>query len=111
MGGVDKVQAFNRLFFIPGLGHSGLFNQTASIGLASTLTPVQAVPLPQPATGRDELFNALRSWVEQGIAPERIDLVAATGALSLPICAHPKKPVYATGDRNASSSYACHAIP
>lgn len=107
MGGVEKVKSFNRLFFIPGLGHSGLFNQTASIGLNGAMTPASAVPLPQPATGRDEMFNALRNWVEKGVAPERIDLSASSGNLSLPICAHPAKAVYVEGSRNASSSYAC----
>lgn len=107
MGGADKVQAFNRLFFIPGMGHAGLFNQTASIGLQGTVTPASAVPLPQPATGRDELFNALRNWVEKGVAPERIELAAASGNLSLPICAHPKKPVLTGGNPGAAASYTC----
>lgn len=107
MGGVDKVQAFNRLFLIPGLGHSGLFNQTASIGLDGLPTDVSKVPLPQPATGRDELFNALRDWVERGIAPERIELSAAAASLALPLCVHPTKAVYTQGSRNASSSYVC----
>jgi feruloyl esterase len=107
MGGVEKVQSFNRLFLIPGLGHSGLFNQTASIGLNGSVTPLSAVPLPQPATGRDEMFNALRNWVEKGVAPERIDLNASSGNLSLPICVYPKKAVYTDGTRNASTSYVC----
>ena len=107
MGGVEKVQSFNRLFLIPGLGHSGLFNQTASIGLNGSMTPLSAVPLPQPATGRDEMFNALRNWVEKGVAPERIDLNASSGNLSLPICVYPKKAVYTDGNRNASTSYVC----
>lgn len=64
MGGLDKVQEFNRLFLIPGLGHTGSFNQTGSIGPNGQVTAVSQVPLPQPATGRDELFNALRNWVE-----------------------------------------------
>ena len=107
MGGADKVQAFNRLFFIPGLGHSGLFNQTASIGMNGAMTPASAVPLPQPATGRDEMFNALRDWVEKGIAPERIELAAASGNLSLPICSHPRKPVSTGPNPSAASSYTC----
>jgi hypothetical protein len=107
MGGVDKVQSFNRLFFIPGLGHSGLFNQTASIGVNGVATPASAAPLPQPATGRDEMFNALRDWVEKGVAPERIELTAASGNISLPICAHPKKPVLTGANANAASSYVC----
>lgn len=65
------------------------------------------VPPPQSATGRDELFNALRAWVERGVAPERIDLYASSGNLSLPIFMYPKKAVYAEGNRNASASYIC----
>ncbi|WP_342132610.1 tannase/feruloyl esterase family alpha/beta hydrolase [Hydrogenophaga sp. OTU3427] len=107
MGGVDRVQTFNRLFLIPGLGHTGLFNNTASIGLSGTVTSADAVPLPQPATGRDELFNALRDWVEKGVAPERIDLVASMGNLSLPLCSHPKKAVLTGANPNAATSYAC----
>jgi len=107
MGGVDKVHAFNRLFFIPGLGHTGAFNNSASIGLNGAVTPATEVPLPQPATGRDELFNALRNWVEKGVAPERIDLVAATGRLSRPICLHPTQAVLTGTDPNVASSYSC----
>ncbi len=107
MGGVDKVQAFNRLFFIPGFGHTGSFNLTGSIGLNGTVTPASAVPLPQPATGRDEMFNALRAWVEKGVAPERIELTAASGNLSLPICAHPKKPVLTGSNAGVAASYTC----
>lgn len=107
MGGVDNIQAYNRLFFIPGMGHSGAFNLSASIGVNGLVTPASAVPLPQPATGRDELFNALRNWVEKGTAPERIELAAASGNLSMPICAHPKKALRTSGNPNAASSYIC----
>jgi hypothetical protein len=71
------------------------------------MTPASAVPLPQPATGRDEMFNALRDWVEKGIAPERIELAAASGNLSLPICSHPRKPVPTGPNASAASSYTC----
>jgi pimeloyl-ACP methyl ester carboxylesterase len=107
MGGVDKVQTFNRLFMIPGLGHSGAFNLSASVGLDGKITPFAAVPLPQPATGRDEMFNALRQWVEKGVAPERIDLSAASGTLSMPICAYPKRSLLTATDTRAASSYTC----
>lgn len=107
MGGLEKVQAFNRLFLIPGMGHSGSFNQSASIGVNGTVTPFTAVPLPQPASGRDEMFNALRSWVEKGVPPERIELKAASGALSLPICAFPKKATLTGSNVNLAESYTC----
>lgn len=107
MGGISQVQNFNRLFLIPGLGHSGSFNTTGSIGLNGTLTPASAVPLPEPATGRDEMFNALRHWVEKGAAPERIDLLAASGSLSMPICAYPMKPALTAANDRVTSSYTC----
>lgn len=107
MGGVEQVRSFNRLFFIAGFGHSGAFNLSASIGPTGAVTPAVAVPLPQPVTGRDELFNALRDWVEKGIAPERIDLTAASGGLSLPICAHPARPVLTGPSPGVASSYIC----
>ena len=61
----------------------------------------------QPVSGRDELFNALRAWVEQGVAPGRIDLVAASGQLSRPICVHPQQPVLTGPNPNAAASYTC----
>ncbi len=106
MGGVDEVASFNRLFFVPGMGHSGSFNLTASVGIDGAVTPYTHVPLPQPSTGRDELFNALRDWVENGVAPEKIMLTAASGRLSLPICAHPKKPAPVLGATGAPGSVA-----
>ena len=107
MGGVDRVREFNRLFLIPGLGHSSAFSLTASVGINGKITGADAVPLPQPVSGRDELFLALRRWVEQGVAPERIDLSAATAPLSLPICAHPARPVLTGGSPDVASSYTC----
>lgn len=107
MGGVDRVREFNRLFLIPGLGHTGSFNMTASIGLDGKATDAALVPLPQPATGRDELFEALRAWVEKGVAPERIELTAARGGLSLPICAYPRKPVLTGTNPDQAGSYGC----
>lgn len=107
MGGINQLQGFNRLFFIPGFGHTGSFNLTGSIGLNGTVTPASVVPLPQPATGRDEMFNALRAWVEKGMAPERIELTAASGLLSLPICSHPQKPVLTGTNPDVAASYTC----
>ncbi|MEN9543764.1 MAG: hypothetical protein RLZZ598_597 [Pseudomonadota bacterium] len=107
MGGPARVREFNRLFFIPGMGHSGAFNLTASIGPDGKVTAPTAVPLPQPATGRDELFEALRAWVEKGVAPERFDLTSADGKLSLPLCEHPRKAVLTGANPNAAGSYVC----
>jgi feruloyl esterase len=108
MGGLQKTQAFNRLFLIPGHGHSGAFALSSSVGVDGKVISANQVPLPQPSTGRDELFNALRNWVEKGVAPERIDLSAASGKLSRPICAYPKQAsLKAGGSPEVAASYVC----
>ena len=80
---------------IPGLAHDPTFSSAASIDPATRdVTSVNKVPLPQPSTGRDELFTALRNWVEQGQPPSRIDLASADGSVTMPICSYPEKATY-----------------
>ena len=109
MGGVERLQRFNRLFMIPGLAHDSTFSRAGSIDPATgTLTSPDKVPLPQPATGRDELFVALRQWVENGIAPERIDVSSRNGSVSMPLCLYPKKATHdANGPVTTATSYSC----
>jgi feruloyl esterase len=109
MGGVEALQRFNRLFFIPALAHDSSFSRAGSIDPATgAATSADKVPLPQPASGRDELFMALRQWVEQGVAPERIDVSSRNGAVSMPLCLYPAKATYdGNGPLTAASSYAC----
>lgn len=108
-GGVQRLQRFNRLFFIPGLAHDSTFARAGSIDPATgAATSPDKLPLPQPATGRDELFEALRAWVERGQAPERIDVQSRNGSVSMPLCSHPKKATYdGAGPMTAASSYVC----
>jgi len=64
--------------------------------------------LPQSAVGRDELFNALVNWVENGRAPSRIDLSSADGSVTLPICSYPQKATYnGTGPVMSASTCSC----
>ncbi|HEY3263208.1 MAG TPA: tannase/feruloyl esterase family alpha/beta hydrolase [Pseudonocardiaceae bacterium] len=109
MGGTLELQRFNRLFLIPGFAHDSTFSRAASIDPATGApTSANKVPLPQPSTGRDELFMALRNWVENGVGPSRIDLASANGSVTLPICSYPRKATYnGTGPVTASSSYSC----
>ena len=109
-GKVAKVHRFNRLFLIPGLAHDGSFGRSASLDPASGApTSVNKVPLPQPSTGRDELFVALRNWVELGVAPSRIEVSSANGSVTMPLCLYPAKAVYqGIGPVTASSSYTCN---
>jgi len=109
MGGNAEVQKFNRLFLIPGLAHDSTFAASASIDPATGASlAARRVPLPQPNGGRDELFSALRAWVEKGTAPERIDVSSSDGSVNAPLCVYPRKASYAgSGPVTASGSYAC----
>lgn len=53
MGGAEAVQSFFRLYLVPGFTHSGRQEGAPS------------VPVPQPASGRDEMFTALQAWMER----------------------------------------------
>jgi hypothetical protein len=117
-GGLSEVQKFHRLFMIPGYGHSSAFTGTGAIDATGNALALAHVPLPQhtvtfaggvPAgPGRDELFETLRAWVERGTAPERIELTSPSGAVTMPICAYPKKATHdGAGPLSATTSYAC----
>ncbi|WP_395701965.1 tannase/feruloyl esterase family alpha/beta hydrolase [Aquabacterium sp.] len=109
MGGNGEVQKFNRLFLIPGLAHDSTFALAGSIDPATgALLNPGKVPLPQPVSGRDELFSALRDWVEKGIAPSRIEVSSGDGSVSMPLCVYPQKASYGgSGAVTAAASYTC----
>jgi Tannase and feruloyl esterase len=96
MGGTAEVQKFFRYFHVPGLAHSG------------RLSAAPGVPVPQPALGRDEMFQALQSWVESGTAPGAITVTSSDSAVSMPLCLYPQKLTYSgNGSTTAASSYTC----
>ncbi|NTJ62358.1 tannase/feruloyl esterase family alpha/beta hydrolase [Agrobacterium rhizogenes] len=109
MGGTTRLKEFYRLFMIPGLAHDGTFARAGSVDpVTGQPTDVAKVPLPQPATGRDELFIALRRWVEKGKAPSRIDVRSANGNVTMPLCDYPREPVWNhTGSIGSRESYSC----
>jgi hypothetical protein len=82
MGGAEAVKKFYRFYLIPGLAHSG----------RSEGRPF--VPVPQPSSGRDEMFVALQNWVENGNAPETIEVESSNSRISLPLCVYPLKITY-----------------
>jgi hypothetical protein len=94
---------------IPGLAHDSTFARAGAIDPATgAATSPDKLPLPQPASGRDELFMALRQWVERGKAPERIDVSSRNGAVTMPLCLHPTKATHdGNGPVTAASSYSC----
>ena len=72
-GGFKKTQAFCRLFPLPGLAHGGGKGRIATSG--------EAV--------KEVHRNALRKWVEKGIAPETYPLAWPAKNLTLPIPPYP----------------------
>ena len=72
-GGFGKTQTFCRLFPLPGLAHGGGKGRIATSG----------------DTVKDVHFNALRQWVEKGMAPETYPMAWPAKKLTLPIPPYP----------------------
>ncbi|HET7527015.1 MAG TPA: tannase/feruloyl esterase family alpha/beta hydrolase, partial [Burkholderiaceae bacterium] len=79
-----------------------------------TTNPNANPPLPGngSADGTQQLYDVLTKWVEQAVAPTRIDISTAVTtafpvAKSRPICLYPAKANYIGGDINQASSYIC----
>jgi feruloyl esterase len=105
MGGLAKIQTFFRFYLIPGFGHGGVGSLDPATGAP---TSPNKVPLTQNASGRDELFKALETWVEKGTVPGRIDISSADASVSLPLCIYPQKVTYSgSGPVTAAASYTC----
>jgi pimeloyl-ACP methyl ester carboxylesterase len=109
MGGDDELKRYFRLFMIPGLAHDSSFSRAGSLDPATAQrTDPAKVPLPQDSTGRDELFMALRNWVENGVVPTRIDIASKNGGVTMPLCAYPTKARHdGSRDVKAAASYDC----
>jgi Tannase and feruloyl esterase len=87
-GGAGRVQAWSRLYLVPGMGHCG--------GGSATLDSF-------------DMLSAVTDWVEKGTAP---DAVVATGKAfpgrSRPLCVYPKHAQYSgQGDPNDAKNFAC----
>ncbi len=104
MGSLRAVQRFYRFFLIPGMAH-GLSNGTTN--------PTANPPLPRnAASGTQQLYDELTNWVENGVAPTRIDIASPVTTTfpvvkSRPICLYPMKSKFIGGDINVASSYIC----
>ena len=86
--GNDKVDAFMRLYMVPGYQHgNGVFIPSV------------------------DLLGALDNWVTHGVAPETLtatDIALATNGRTRPICRYPTFPRYVgKGNINRASSFAC----
>jgi feruloyl esterase len=110
MGGMAQVQQFLRLYLVPGKAHSSQGRSFTVNGNSNS------VPLPKlpgganqtPSPEQDQMFTALSTWVEKGLAPEDIVIESRDSTVSYPLCVYPKKITWnQTGSVKAASSYAC----
>jgi feruloyl esterase len=65
MGGMERTQAFFRLFMVPGMGHCQGGASPHAFGQAYVAPGMRDDP-------EHDIRRALEAWVEQGKAPERI---------------------------------------
>ncbi|SAI05308.1 Tannase and feruloyl esterase [Bordetella ansorpii] len=99
-GSQDAMDAFYRMFLVPGMGHCG--GGPGVTGLRSDAA--------SPAASSD-ILAALDRWVEQGRAPD--DLVAtrmsgASVSRTRPLCAYPTQATYrGSGDPDVATNYTC----
>jgi len=92
-GDIAAVQSFYRLYLVPAQGH-GTPNGTSN---------TDANP---PTLGLSQMYELLRNWVENGIAPNDV-VLHGLGGKSRPICVYPKKARYTRGDPDIAASYNC----
>jgi hypothetical protein len=95
-GSLQRVQDFWKLYLVPGAGH----------GTPNGTTNASANP---PAVAAGQLYALLTAWVENGVAPGRINLTTPANqpVKSRPICVYPQKATYTSGDPNVQTSYSC----
>ena len=109
-GGIERTQAFYRLFMAPGMRHCGFGPGPNAIGGVFGLPSVAQDP-------RHDVVAALAHWVEDNVPPERIvatsyrdDDPAKGVAAQRPWCSYPAVGRYnGHGDRTSAASFACEA--
>ena len=97
MGGLASVQSFYKLYLLPGVGHAP-HNGTAN--------PNANPPMPGPK----QFYDLLVNWVENGTAPDRIEIqsrAATPVRITQPTCPYPQKATYIGDDPHVTTSYAC----
>jgi hypothetical protein len=94
-GGWDQTATFARLFVVPNMGHCG----------------------GGPSTDQFDMLTPLVSWVEDGVAPDRIiatgtHFTSPPAARSRPLCPYPQQTRYigsVGGDLTQAANYSCVA--
>ena len=102
MGGFEETQKFHRLFMVPGMGHSGGTGRNGISGVSPPSNPpIVSRSLSEPT------YQALKNWVEHGVAPDQIVLTTEDNVRSRPMCPYPRKMKYTSGDVSKAASFTC----
>ena len=107
------IQAFYRLFMVPGMTHCAGGSGPVSFGNDD---PDRSLGIPVDA--EHDVLMALDRWVTAGVAPDRLigtgkiggDAKTGAGAVKLtrPLCPYPKVAHYnGQGDTNAAENFSC----
>lgn len=114
LGGLASVQDFYRLYLVPSMGHGYVCPSTGqyfcgdfTTGFVNGSTNAAANP---PLPDRNQLYAALRDWVENGKAPQTIPATTSASSpvsKSMNLCAYPQKIAYVSGDPLQAASYTC----
>ena len=115
MGGIAEAQKHVRLYLVPGKAHSsqgrGWVVDSASDAKRNDSVPLPALPglaNQTPTPERDQMFSALRDWVEAGKAPEAIVVRSRDQSTSYPLCVYPLKTTWSgTGSAREAVNYSC----
>lgn len=97
--GRSTVDSFMRMWVIPQANH-GLDARVYAIDGKGQKVEPREIP------NQMDRVAVLRKWVEQGIAPAKVERLTGKDG-TMPLCSYPDYPRYTAGDPNQSAAYTC----
>lgn len=99
--GYSGTQNYYRLFMAPGMGHCGGGPGVNSFGNVTSNSGSG------PASS--DIFTALETWVEQGVAPAQvIGTNTPSATFTRPLCPYPQNATYTgSGNTNVAANFVC----
>jgi hypothetical protein len=98
--GYSGAQSYYRLFMAPGMGHCGGGPGLNSFGNVTSNSGSG------PASS--DIYTALETWVEQGIAPTQVIATNTPSTFTRPLCPYPQNATYTgTGSTNDAANFVC----
>ncbi|MBY4896622.1 tannase/feruloyl esterase family alpha/beta hydrolase [Cupriavidus sp. AU9028] len=102
-GSQGEMDAFFRLYLVPGMGHCSGGPGPTQFGNGDTAAPV--------VDAGHDILEALDAWVTQGRAPDRIVASTVTDDVvtrTRPLCPYPRRAVYVgSGSTDEAANFQC----